>query len=507
MTLANDLERYLLQLVNEERTSRGLNALVLEQNLNSSADAHSEWMSDADIFDHTGENGSSPSLRMGTAGFDMSGSWRTGENIAVQSVTGADSYLDEIDNLHLGLMNSPGHRANLLDPEFTHLGLGIYIGNYTFNTATNYRSVFITQNFARTSGIVDLDLLGTAFGETLRADTGDDHAVAGAGNDVVYGYAGMDSLYGGAGNDSVSGGQGNDHVFGEDGNDYLSGDAGFDLIRGGAGADKLFGGAQADNLYGDAGNDTLHGEDGNDRLFGGNNNDLMYGDGGDDVMFGGFHQDSLFGGDGNDRLYGDAGFDFLRGGLGNDQIFGGAQADNLYGDAGNDTLMGEDGFDRLFGGIGDDFVAGGNGSDALFGDQGNDTLLGQEGNDRFFAGQGNDLIEGGDGDDWMNGNAGFDTMNGGAGDDIMFGRFNADIFVFADMVGGFGNDTINDFDAFNAFERIDLSGVAAIADFTDLMADHASQVGANVLISAGDMGSITLLHVSLGDLDQTDFIF
>ena len=55
---ASDLERYMLDLMNEERTSRGLNALVLDRVLNASADAHSEWMLDNNVFSHSGVNGS-----------------------------------------------------------------------------------------------------------------------------------------------------------------------------------------------------------------------------------------------------------------------------------------------------------------------------------------------------------------------------------------------------------------------------------------------------------------
>jgi len=54
---ASDLERYMLDLVNEERTSRGLNELVLDKVLNASADAHSLWMLDTNVFSHTGAGG------------------------------------------------------------------------------------------------------------------------------------------------------------------------------------------------------------------------------------------------------------------------------------------------------------------------------------------------------------------------------------------------------------------------------------------------------------------
>ncbi|MGC1494250.1 MAG: CAP domain-containing protein [Sulfitobacter sp.] len=471
MTVATDLERYLLELVNAERAAVGLGALTLELNLNTSAEDHSQWMSDNDTFSHTGVNSSSATQRITDANFDFSGAWRSGENIAAQTIGGAEGYFDEVAALHLGLMNSPGHRANILNPDYTHIGLGIVIGNYSYDTATSYPSVFITQNFAATQGITDHDLLGSASAEAIDAGTGDDVVSAGAGDDTVNGQAGNDTLDGGAGDDTL---------FGSDGDD---------LITGGDGADQLNGGTGAD---------ILSGQSGNDRILAGT---------GDDLVHGGAQQDSITGGEGNDTIYGDAGFDLLRGNEGDDLIDGGHQADNIYGDAGNDTLYGSGGFDRLFGGADDDIAYGGTSGDALFGDTGNDTLYGEDGNDRFFGGTGNDLIVGGAGDDNMIGSAGFDTLIGGSGDDLMAGRYNADTFIFEDLAGGFGHDTIIDFNANNNFERIHLSGVSAITDFDDLMQNHVDQVGNSIVITVDENSTVTLLNVELADLDAIDFIF
>ncbi len=103
---ATDLERYMLDLVNEERTSRGLNALVLDKVLNASADEHSLWMLENNVFSHTGVGGSTPTERMTAEGFDLSGSWRTAENIAAQSERGEDGLFDDVYDLHIALMNS-----------------------------------------------------------------------------------------------------------------------------------------------------------------------------------------------------------------------------------------------------------------------------------------------------------------------------------------------------------------------------------------------------------------
>ncbi|MFC6582590.1 hypothetical protein [Sulfitobacter aestuariivivens] len=86
----------------------------------------------------------------------------------------------------------------------------------------------------------------------------------------------------------------------------------------------------------------------------------------------------------------------------------------------------------------------------------------------------------------------------------MLGNFNADVFVFQD---GHGNDTITDFAATNVFEKIDLSDVSAITNLFDLLSNHVSQSGANLVISTGGGNSITLLNVNQSDLDNSDFIF
>ncbi len=155
MSQASDLERLMLDLINDERTSRGLDPVTLELRLNESAEVHSDWMLDADVFSHTGDGGSSAGERMEDAGFTFSGSWTWGENIAWQSERGAPGLEDDVANLHTALMNSPGHRANILNANFEVIGIGIEVGNYN-----GWNAVMVTQNFARTSADVQLDLPG-----------------------------------------------------------------------------------------------------------------------------------------------------------------------------------------------------------------------------------------------------------------------------------------------------------------------------------------------------------
>ncbi|MEM1387472.1 MAG: LamG-like jellyroll fold domain-containing protein [Pseudomonadota bacterium] len=278
-----------------------------------------------------------------------------------------------------------------------------------------------------------------------------------------------------------------------------------DIAFNGANGGRLAGTDDSDVLIGAKANDRLEGGASDDLMQGHLGNDTILGGDGDDVGHGGAHEDKLWGHDGDDLLTGGAGFDRLDGGAGNDTLDGGAQADNLYGGTGDDLLRGGQGFDRHFGGAGDDTARGGDDTDAFFGQAGNDRLFGEAGNDRLFGGQGNDFVHGGSGNDDLSGDAGFDTLVGGEGDDTLSGKFNADTFLFEE---GFGRDVITDFEANNAFERIDLRGVSAITDANDLYSNHMFQVGADVEIRLLAGNVITVQNVTLADMqDGNDFIF
>lgn len=110
----------VLALTNSERARAGCGPLSLNGQLNSAALAHSEDMRANNYFDHTGLNGSKPWDRAAAAGY---GSSTIGENIAAGYRT-ADSVMN-------GWMNSPGHRANILNCSYNHLGVGLSSqGNY-----------------------------------------------------------------------------------------------------------------------------------------------------------------------------------------------------------------------------------------------------------------------------------------------------------------------------------------------------------------------------------------
>lgn len=147
MSVANTVERQMLDLINAERAEAGLDPVKLNLLLNDSSEDHSQWMLNNDQFSHTGAGGSSAHDRMEAANYPFEGSWTSGENIAWQSERGADGIADDVVQLHQGLMDSPGHRANILNPDYTEIGIGIERGDFE-----GFDGVVVTQNFARTDG-------------------------------------------------------------------------------------------------------------------------------------------------------------------------------------------------------------------------------------------------------------------------------------------------------------------------------------------------------------------
>jgi uncharacterized protein YkwD len=111
-----DLEIEMIALVNKERTSRGLNALTYDPKLRVPAREHSSDMFQRGYFSHYSPEGKTVADRAEKAGIDYQ---VIGENLA---------YAPSLELAHDGLMNSPGHRANILSPDFNKVGIGIEDG-------------------------------------------------------------------------------------------------------------------------------------------------------------------------------------------------------------------------------------------------------------------------------------------------------------------------------------------------------------------------------------------
>jgi len=106
----------------------------LESTLNTAAEDHSQWMLTEDEFSHTGVNASDPGERMDAAGFEFSGGYGWAENLAGRTINGVEGYSDDVVALHQQLMNSDGHRANLLNPAYEHIGIGFEVGEFEGRT-------------------------------------------------------------------------------------------------------------------------------------------------------------------------------------------------------------------------------------------------------------------------------------------------------------------------------------------------------------------------------------
>ena len=106
-------------LLNNERVARGLGKLSVNWTLDSTAQGHTNDMVTNRFFSHTGSNGSTPTQRM-TPYWSGWSSWNTAENI----YWGSGSYSTPRRAV-TWWMNSTGHRANILNPVFREIGIGI----------------------------------------------------------------------------------------------------------------------------------------------------------------------------------------------------------------------------------------------------------------------------------------------------------------------------------------------------------------------------------------------
>ncbi|MEW2631410.1 CAP domain-containing protein [Streptomyces sp. NPDC048389] len=115
---ADGPEAQVLALVNQERASAGCSPLTSNAELTRAADDYSDVMARSGVMSHTGPDGSTMTTRVEAAGYE----WSTlGENIARGQADAA--------SVMKSWMNSPGHRANILNCSFKELGVGVHFGD------------------------------------------------------------------------------------------------------------------------------------------------------------------------------------------------------------------------------------------------------------------------------------------------------------------------------------------------------------------------------------------
>lgn len=123
-------ETLMVELINESRVEFGLKPLTYDKGLTGQARQHSQDMIDNHYFSHTGSDGSQPYTRMQAAGYKEQ---MYAENIAYGQYSSIYA--------HEGLMNSLGHRENILNPKLTHVGVGVAFdaNNVPYYTINFYR--------------------------------------------------------------------------------------------------------------------------------------------------------------------------------------------------------------------------------------------------------------------------------------------------------------------------------------------------------------------------------
>ena len=120
------LEEAVLDLTNDERAAAGCGPLEGHAALDDAARLHAEDMADNDYFDHTSLDGRSPTDRAAEQGYEGG----VGENIAA-------GYPDAAAVME-GWMNSEGHRANLLNCDYSVLGVGTADRDGTIHWVQNF---------------------------------------------------------------------------------------------------------------------------------------------------------------------------------------------------------------------------------------------------------------------------------------------------------------------------------------------------------------------------------
>lgn len=161
------LEKKILEMTNAARAEKGVPALEPEPTLVEVARGHSDDMLVRGFFEHVNPDGLADSDRVAIRHRRLIG--LTGENIWMSTGPGAG----DIDKLayammygERGWMNSPGHRANILRPEYTHLGVGVSVRGGEVRATQNFAYVraFAARDIPpRVDGGASLDLSSTPF--------------------------------------------------------------------------------------------------------------------------------------------------------------------------------------------------------------------------------------------------------------------------------------------------------------------------------------------------------
>jgi uncharacterized protein YkwD len=110
---ASQVQQRLLQLLNRTRAENGVPPVRSHSGLRKVARAHSQDMVENDFVGHSSPNTGSASDRVRGAGFSS--------GLVLENIGRGYSAKE----IHRGLLRSPGHRANIVNPDVTHVGIGV----------------------------------------------------------------------------------------------------------------------------------------------------------------------------------------------------------------------------------------------------------------------------------------------------------------------------------------------------------------------------------------------
>ncbi|KAK1944143.1 Uncharacterized protein P3T76_004055 [Phytophthora citrophthora] len=125
-----DYHGAMLTAVNQERAKQGVPSLCMNKKLQAAAQRHSDDMAKNNFMAHDGHDGSTMSQRITKAGYEWDS---VAENVAAGQ--------EEVQSVMESWMTSPGHRENIMSPDYTMFGTA-----FSYNKDSQY-GIYWTQDF------------------------------------------------------------------------------------------------------------------------------------------------------------------------------------------------------------------------------------------------------------------------------------------------------------------------------------------------------------------------
>ncbi|NCC36832.1 MAG: CAP domain-containing protein, partial [Chloroflexia bacterium] len=153
----------MLRVINADRQANGLPPVAWDVTAAAAGAVHAEAMADQAFFSHWSPDGFGPDLRYSRVG----GRDAVMENIYTFAYRFSDGSAAPIDDFaalvrqaQAALMQSPGHRRNILTPTHTHVGVG-----FAYNPSTG--SFYLAQEFLGRYVVVDALPATAQVGDTI----------------------------------------------------------------------------------------------------------------------------------------------------------------------------------------------------------------------------------------------------------------------------------------------------------------------------------------------------